>query len=214
MPQLSKSIPGLLCLSHVHEEAPALTVVGHGRQELALEQLALGDSRQVKDRIIGTAAVQNEGAGPWDEATGGSKLLLLIADKEGTLDAGFLPATRLDIPCEQCGVVGHSGVVLDGGDIALEDGEIDLVDGVLSLVLGRADGLWWYGWLRLSSSFGIESVRFVVGGAGRSIIWRTTSSSATGMIPLLLRSARCGGAHDGRRWCERCRWWTTKRVDC
>lgn len=96
--------------------------------------------------------------------------------------------------------MGHGGIVLDCGDVALEDCEVDLVDGVLSLDLGR-DGLWRYGWLRLSSSFGIEGIGFVVGGG---VVWRTAASSAAGMVPLLLRSARCRGAHDGRGW------WTNK----
>lgn len=120
--------------------------------------------------------------------------MLLVADKEGALDAGLLPAARLDVPCEEGGVVCHCGVVLDCGDVALEDGEIYLVDGVLSLILGR-DELWRYGWLRLSSSFGVEGIGFVVGGG---VVGWTAASSAAGMVPLLLRSARCRGAHDGR----------------
>lgn len=140
-PQLFESIPGLLCLSHVHEEAPALAAVGHCGEELTLEQLALGDSCQVKDGVLGATAIQDEGAGARDEVARGRQLLLLITDKEWALDSGLLPATNVDIQCKERGVVGHCGVVLDRGDVALEDGEVDLVDGVHSLVLG-GDGLW------------------------------------------------------------------------
>lgn len=73
VPQLSKSIPCLLRLSHVHEEAPALTAIGHGGEELTLEQLALCDSCQVKDGILGATAIQDEGAGARDEAAGGGR---------------------------------------------------------------------------------------------------------------------------------------------
>lgn len=73
VPQFSKSIPGLLRLSHVHEEAPALAAIGHGGEELTLEQLALCDSGQVKDGILGAAAIQDEGAGARDEAAGGGR---------------------------------------------------------------------------------------------------------------------------------------------
>lgn len=129
-------------------------------------------------------------------------MLLLIADKEWALDAGLLPATSVDIQCEECGVVGHCGVVLDCGDVALEDGEVYLVDGVLSLVQGR-DGLWRYGLLRLGSGFGIEGIGFVVGRGCWGVVGRTTASSAAGMVPLLLWSARCRGAHDERWWREK-----------
>lgn len=70
MPTLAESIPCLLCLSHVDEEAQAFAAIRNGRKELSVKQFALGDGCEVEDGVLGATTIQDEDAGSWDSAAG------------------------------------------------------------------------------------------------------------------------------------------------